>query len=203
MNSQQKEQGMTLVELLVVISIYTVLMVVIFTSIQSLYQYNAYSIAQANEIDNVRRGLLVLSRDLREMTFAEDGSFPIVQKGTHQIGFYSDIDRDDSVEYVEYELATTTIFYKRIYNPTGFPPVYNLAVPDEEIILSDFVQNLLQATSTFLYYDTDGNELNNGDLLTEVRYIRAQLIVNIDPIRSPGEFMLRTSIAPRNLKDNL
>jgi type II secretory pathway component PulJ len=196
-------QGMTLVEAIVVIGLYTVLILVIFSSVQSLYQTNSYTIAQANEVDSARRGLTRFTRDVREMTPAEDGTFPVVRKEPHRIGFYSDIDRDNSVEYVEYQLATSTILYKRTYNPIGNPPTYNLSSPDQEEILSEFVQNIVQATSTFYYYDTNGALLGPTDLLTEVRYIRAQLIVNIDPLRSPGEFMLRTSVAPRNLKDNL
>jgi type II secretory pathway component PulJ len=193
---------MTLVEMVVLIGIYTLLIGVIFTSVQSLYQYNSYSIAQADEVDNARRAIFRLTRDLREMTYAEDGTFPLVTMEDHLIGFYSDIDQDNSVEYVEYELATTTL-YKRTYNAVGAPPSYNFATPDETITLSEYVQNIQQATSTFMYYDVNGDELVNGALLTDVRYIRAQNIVNIDPLRSPGEFMLRTSVAPRNLKDNL
>src|SRR5690606_13358048 len=111
----------------------------------------------------------------------------------HRIGFYSDIDKDYSAEYVEYELATTTL-YKRTYNPTGNPPVYDLSEPDEVNILSEYVQNVVNGSSTFSYFDTHNNELGTGALLTDVRYIGIQLIVNIDPLRSPGEFMLRSSI---------
>ena len=195
-------KGMTLIEMLVVIGIYTVLMGAIFSSVQALYKYNAYSLAQANEVDNARRAMGKLTKDLREMTSAEDGTFPLVVKGPHRIGFYSDIDSDDSVEYIEYELVATN-FYKRIHNAVGWPPTYNFTTPDKVIIVSDFVQNNLQSTSTFMYYDTNGVLLPAGALLTQVRYIRSQIIVNIDPLRSPGEFMLRSSIAPRNLKDNL
>jgi hypothetical protein len=99
-------------------------------------------------------------------------------------------------------LASTT-FYKRTYNATGNPPTYNLSSPDEEIIVSEFVQNNLEATSTFAYFDTLGNQLDGTDLLTDVRFIQVQIIVNVNPIQAPGEFLLRTSIAPRNLKDNL
>lgn len=196
------ERGMTLVEMLVVIALMTVLSAMVTSSIYYLYKYNAYALAQATEVDSARRALARMTNDMREMTFAEDGTFPLVVKNEHLVSFYSDIDYDDSVEYVEYELATTTL-YKRTYNATGTPPVYNLTTPDEELILSEYVQNFLEATSTFRYYDTNGNQLSASDLLTEVRYIKAQVIVNVNPIQAPGEFVLRTSIAPRNLKDNL
>lgn len=193
---------MTLVEMLVVIALMTILSGMIASSIYYLYSYNTYSLSQAAEVDNARRALARMTNDLREMTYAEDGSFPLVVKEEHLVSFYSDIDYDDSVEYVEYEVATSTL-YKRTYNATGNPPVYDLNNPDEVIVLSEYVQNFLEATSTFRYYNAAGTQLTTGDLLTDVRYVRAQVIVNVNPILAPGEFMLRTSVAPRNLKDNL
>tara|TARA_B100000508_G_scaffold123897_1_gene106880 strand:- start:12471 stop:13079 length:609 start_codon:yes stop_codon:yes gene_type:complete len=202
MKTKYIQNGMTLVEMVVVIGVYMLLVGMVFTAAQSLYQSNSYTTAQAREVDNARRGMTKLVRDLREMTYAEDGTFPVTAMEGHRVGFYSDIDKDDSVEFVEYELSTTTL-YKRTFNATGSPPTYNLASPDQEDVLSLYVQNINQATSTFFYYDTNNVALSSTSLLTDVRYISAQIIVNVDPIRSPGEFMLRSGVSPRNLKDNL
>jgi hypothetical protein len=197
-----KSAGLTLTETIVIIALFTIMTSMIFTAAQSLYQTNNFSAAQAEEVANARRGMTTLTRDLREMTYAEDGTFPVSFMGEHLIGFYSDIDKDDSVEYIEYELASTT-FFKRTYNATGSPPVYDYVTPAQTEILSEFVQNINQATSTFFYFDASNNALSSTSMLTDVRYIRAQIIVNINPIQSPGEFMLRSGVAPRNLKDNL
>jgi hypothetical protein len=192
---------MTLVEMLVVVALFTLLMVAVMSSVASFYTYNAYTISQAYQVNNARRGVDFLIRDIREMTFADDGAFPLVEMEDHKITFYSDIDRDDSVEYVEYELASTTL-EKRVYNATGSPPIYNLEDPDEILILSEFVQNLSQGAETFTYYDDMGNIASATSTVTDVRYIELRIIVNIDPIRDPGEFMLRSSVAPRNLKED-
>jgi hypothetical protein len=91
-----------------------------------------------------------------------------------------------------------------VYSASGFPSVYNFTTPTEINTLSEYVQNILQSTSTFSYFDNIGNLLTGtSSLLTDVRYLEAKVIVNIDPIRSPGEFLLRSGVAPRNLKDNL
>jgi type II secretory pathway pseudopilin PulG len=202
MQHRFSQSGMTLAETIVAVSLYTILSLVLFTAIQSIYQTNAYNFDQADEVNNARRGLYTITRDMREMTFGEDGTFPVVVKEPNLIGFYSDIDRDDSVEYVEFELASTT-FYKYVYNATGSPPAYDFTTPDETNIISEYVQNSVNGTSTFFYYDTNNQPLDSSSLLTDVRYIRTQIIVNIDPLRSPGEFMLQSGVAPRNLKDNL
>ncbi|MCA9359881.1 hypothetical protein KC850_02485 [Candidatus Kaiserbacteria bacterium] len=202
LSPRQSKAGMTLVELVVIIGIYTVLLLVITGSIAELYRLNAYTIAQAGEIDNARRGMTEWNRDAKEMTTAEDGNYPVKVIDEHRFGYYSDTDQDDAVEYVEYVLATTTLT-KYTYNPSGSPAVYDLTSPDTEKILSLYVQNINQGTSTFFYFDNAGTQLSSTSPIIDVKYIKAQLIVNIDPVRSPGEFMLRSSLAPRNLKDNL
>ena len=188
--------------MVVIIAIYTVLLLVISMSIVNLYKTNSYSYAQANEIDNARRGITQWNRDAKEMTTAEDGTFPVAVIEPHRFGYYSDTDQDDKVEYVEYVLASTTLT-KYSYNPSGSPATYDFSTPNNEEILSLYVQNINQGTSTFLYFDNLGNQLSSTSPIIDVRYIRAQFIVNIDPVNSPGEFMLRSSIAPRNLKDNI
>lgn len=199
----QYKRGLTLVETIVVVAIFTVLSLAINSSIVAFYRYNAYTIAQANQVSNARRGVELLVRDIREMTYADDGSFPIISMGTSSASFYSDIDRDDSVELVEYELIDTTL-YKKIYDASGFPPTYSTTTATQTYIISEYVQNLLQGVDSFTYYDGSGVEVvpGSGDT-TEVRYIEVSLIINIDPVRDPGQFMLRSSASLRNLKDNL
>jgi len=202
MSSTPAQKGMTLVEMIIAISIYTVLMLAIISSTTTFYRYNAYALEQANEVDNARRGVTQWNRDVKEMTTGEDGTWPMAISGEHRLGYYSDTDRDDSVEYVEYILTSTTL-RKFTYNPIGSPATYDLTTPDTEEILSEYVQNRNQATSTFFYYDNNGAQLASTSPVINVRYIQMQVIVNIDPDRNPGEFMLRSSLAPRNLKDNL
>lgn len=198
-----RQAGMTLVELVMIIGISVLLLAAITASIVNLYQINGYNIAQSYEIDNARRGLQDWLSDVREMSYGDNGTFPIALMEDQQIGFYSDVDNEPSVEYVEYELTGTNLF-KRTYKGTGSPIVYNFVTPVKTELLSEYVQNLNQTLATFQYYDTDGALLDPAlSPLTDVRYIEVKVIVNIDPIRSPGEFLLKSGVSPRNLKDNL
>lgn len=194
--------GMTLVEMVVLIGIYTILVLVITNSIATLYSYNAYAFEQATEVENARRGMTQWGRDVKELITAEDGTFPVAIIEEHKFGYYSDTDQDENVEYIEYILASTTLT-KYTYNATGTPAVYDLNNWDSQEALSYYVRNETQGVSTFKYFDTNGTQLASTSPLVSVRYVQAQIVVNIDPARSPGEFMLTSSIAPRNLKDNL
>lgn len=196
------EQGMTFIEMVVAISIFTVLSLVIVESIVRLYEYNAYSLEQANEVESARRGMTQWNSDVKEMVTAEDGTYPLAVIEERKLGYYSDTDLDNSVEYVEYMLATTTLT-KYTYNATGSPATYDLSNPDTEEILSVYVRNISQNIPMFTYYNAAGATMASTSPLIDVRYISAKIIVNIDPVRFPNEFMLSSSVAPRNLKDNL
>jgi prepilin-type N-terminal cleavage/methylation domain-containing protein len=198
--SRGNQKGFTLVETMVVVVIYALVVYALFQSILMFYKFNAYAIAQSYQVDTARRGMDIMVRDIREMTFADDGTFPLALMAKNKIGFFSDIDRDNSVEYVEYELSTTTLLKKRVYGAVGNPPVYSLT-PEKTEILSEYVQNLNQATSTFYYYDQNGVIANASSTVTDIAYITAQIIVNVDPLRDPGQFMLKGSGALRNLKE--
>ena len=200
-NYTVRQSGMTLVEMLMAIGVFAILMLAVFGAVSSLYSTNSYAIEQGAEVDNARRGVDQWNKDAKEMTTAEDGTWPLVVIEPYRLGYYSDTDRDDSVEYVEYILIDTTL-YKYTYEP-DMSGGYDLTVPDKTETLSKFVQNNLQARPTFKYFDATGTELTVSSPIIQVRYLQMELIVNIDPNRNPGEFMLRSSLAPRNLKDNL
>lgn len=195
--------GFSLVEMIMVIALNTVLLIGITTTIAQLYKNNGYTFEQSNEIEVARKGLGTWVRDAREMTLGANGAFALVRVGTSTMGFYSDIDKDNSVEYVEYVLSTTTI-RKFVYNPTGNPATYSTTTPSSTEILSEYVQNGRQNIIIFKYYNSSGAQIASPQaMISDITYITMNIVVNIDPIRSPGEFMLQGSAAPRNLKTNL
>lgn len=200
-HTDTKNEGFTLVETVIVIALFALLSVLIGEIIGAFYRTNAYSIAQSAEIDTARRGMSSMVRDLREMTMADDGSFPLIVALPYSLSFYSDIDRDESVELITYSLSSTTLL-KQIYNATGTPIAYSTSTPSETHILSEYVQNGTEATPLFIYSDKDGREQTATTSIADIRYVKIRLIVNIDPIRAPGEFLLESSSALRNLLSN-
>lgn len=198
-SSRHAKAGFTLTETIVVVTLFTALTLLITQSIFSFYQFNAYTIAQTQQVSEVRDSMEQMVRDIREMTFSDDGTFPLSVMEEDRIGFYSDIDRDDSVEYVEYTLSSTTLS-KLIFNATGSPPVYE-STPESTTTLSEYIQNRLQDIPVFTYYDNEGLVSTASSTIADIRYVEVTVIVNIDPIRDPGEYMLRSSASLRNLKD--
>lgn len=197
-NKRIQPKGMTLVETIVVLALFSILSIAIMTVIASFYRYNAYTIAQAYQVDSARKGVELLVRDLREMTYSDNGAFPLVSRATSSVEFYSDIDRDNSVELVRYELVDQTLF-KYIYESSGIPAVYP-SEPSRTETISEYVHNDLEGVIMFTYYNNQGVELS-GTGVSEVRHINVAVVVNVDPIREPGKYHLRSSASLRNLKE--
>jgi type II secretory pathway component PulJ len=195
--------GFTLIEAVMVVALNTLLLFVITNTITQLYKNHGYTFEQSNEIEVARKGMGTWVRDAREMTSGANGAFAIVRAGTSTIGFFSDIDKDNSIEYVEYTLGTSTTLRKFTYNPTA-SSTYSTTTPSSIEIMSEYVQNGRQNVDIFRYYNSNGVLIASPQaMISDITYITMNLIVNIDPIRSPGEFMLQGSAAPRNLKINL
>lgn len=193
-----QHRGFSFVEMLIVLSILSAISAALFSTIVSLYRTNSYTLEQAYEVSHARRGVERTVRDIREMTYGDNGAYPLVDMGTSSLGFYSDIDRDQSVEFVRYELTGTTI-YKYIYNATGTPLTYSTMTPDSTEVISEYVRNAEQVTPVFRYF-TEAGTTTPAENITDVRYIGVTAIINVDPNRNPGEYTLWSTAAPRNLK---
>jgi hypothetical protein len=195
--------GFTLIEAVMVVALNTLLLFVITNTITQLYKNHGYTFEQSNEIEVARKGMGTWVRDAREMTSGANGAFALVRASTSTIGFYSDIDKDNSIEYVEYSLGTSTTLRKYTYNPTA-SSTYSTTTPSSVEVMSEYVQNGQQNVDIFRYYNSNGALVASPQaMISDITYITMNLIVNIDPVRSPGEFMLQGSAAPRNLKTNL
>ena len=190
--------GLSFVEMLVTIAIFSIIVAVLFGSVQFFYQSNAYALEQAVAVDSARRGVELLVRDLREATLADDGAYTIISMGSTTLEFYSDIDGDDSVERVRFILVDGTL-YKAVTNASGNPPQY-LDINEATSTAAQDVRNDDESTPVFEYFDSSGVEITDYGDVVNVVFVRVSLIVNVNPNRLPREFTLRSSATLRNLK---
>ncbi len=195
-----KRRGFTFIEMIVVVAMFTILSLTVTSTIVQFYKTNAYAVAQSSEVQSASHAMKLVIRDIREATYADNGSFPVVSASSNNFVFFSDIDRDNSVERVEYVLVGTKLM-KYITNAAGSPLSYS-GTPSETHTISEFIRNIAQATPTFRYFDSTDTEISGSDV-TEIVSVGVGIIVNVDPNRSPGLFTLTSHATLRNLKDNL
>ena len=192
-------RGFTFLEAIVATSIVTIVMVAIVNSVLFFYRANTSSIEQAYQIDSARRGIEFMVRDLREMSHGDNGAYPILEMASTSVTFYSDTDKDASVEQITYDVSATTTLTRTVVDASGTPPEYTGGGVSS--IVSTFVRNLEEVQPIFRYYDGTGTEITNYDDVANVRSVTVNIVVNIQPIRRPDEFTLRSSATLRNLRD--
>ncbi|HEC30504.1 MAG TPA: hypothetical protein ENI66_00625 [Candidatus Yonathbacteria bacterium] len=195
--------GMTFIEMLIYISIFTIIILVVTYSAVSFYRYNAYSLEQSQAIDSARRGIEPSINNIREASYSDEGGYPIVSASGDSFIFYSDVDRDNIIEKVRLFLDSgTNTFKKGLTKSAGNPPTYDNQ-PESIFILADNVRNTANGVSIFKYYDNTGAEVTNLSNVSSITFVVMSVIVNVNPSRSPNDFTLRASAALRNLKSNL
>lgn len=102
---KKEGKAFTLIETLVVITIFGLIMGALFTLIPFLYRIDTYVWHQAHAINEARRGVKVMIREIREAQTGEDGSYVIEKAGDSEFIFFSDINQDNKVERVRYFLG--------------------------------------------------------------------------------------------------
>ncbi|OGG51235.1 hypothetical protein A3C18_00495 [Candidatus Kaiserbacteria bacterium RIFCSPHIGHO2_02_FULL_54_11b] len=188
--------GMGIIEVVVWISVFISAMLALTTSVLYFYRTSDYAIQQASATASAQRGIDTMIRNVREASYASNGAYPIVSLGANDFRFYAEIDGDVGVEQVHLYLSGEALL-KGVIDPTGDPAVYTGA--ESVSTTSEDVRNIIQSTSLFTYYDKDGALVSNYAEIGDVRYVSANLLVDVDPNRSPTPLSLRSSAALRNL----
>ena len=198
-----RQHGFSAIETVVTIAITTLVLAALTASVVLFYRANGFAVEQAFAVESGRKGVEFVVRDIREASFSDEGAYPIIAIDDHELYFYSDIDRDNSIERVRFFLATSTqTFHRVVTDATGTPPTYGGGLAATST-LAQHVRNDEQARNIFEYFDDEGTRITNYNNITDVAFVRVNLIVNVNPAKLPNEFTLRSSATLRNLKVNL
>lgn len=188
--------GFSLLEVLVLVSVLVMIVIAIVASTRFVYRGQRFAFEQADATRSARLGIEQTVRDIREASFADDGAYSIVSMSTSSVEFYSDIDRDDSIEKIRYFLDGAD-FKKTVTESSGEPPVYATSSAVTSIVSQD-VRNASTSVPLFTYYDGDGSLITDYTKVADLAFVLVRLIVNLHPERAPEDFELRSSAALRN-----
>jgi len=100
--------GFTLIETIVAIFVFTLVMGAVSGLIIVVYRTHGYAWQQSIAIEEARRGIETMVREIREARPGDDGSYPIEKAGDKEFVFYSDIDKDGATERVRYFWGTVS-----------------------------------------------------------------------------------------------
>lgn len=192
-------RGFTLIEILVTISITSVVIVALGSLIQYFYKTNAYVLEETQAAESARRSIENAMADLREASYGADGSYPLAAAATSTVTFFANIDNDLSIEKVRYYLSGTTL-YRGTTKAAGNPPSY-AGQPEVATLVVD---NLRNGTSTlFYYFDSAGNQLSDPINVAKVTSVKARVETDVNPNRAPEIFTLTGNATLRNLRSTI
>lgn len=196
----KKRSGFTLLETFVVLSIATALILLGAEFIISGYRANLFGREQDMAIQNARKVNKILVNELREAVQSERGDYILDLTEDNELSFYSDIDKDNSVEKIRYFLDGT-ILKRGVINPVGDPLEY-LSLNESVTDVAEFLNN--QSEPVFTYYDTNNNLIADPTTnKTIIKLIHISLKINVTPAIAPNDYYVEMDSQLRNLKDNL
>jgi len=99
-------RSFTLIETLVAIAVFVLIFIAVSIFITMAYQSQGYTWQQSIAIDEARKGIETMVKEIREARAGDDGSYPIVLAADKEFIFFSDIDQDGQTEKVRYFLGT-------------------------------------------------------------------------------------------------
>lgn len=190
-------RGFTLMEMLTVVALTGLVGVGVLSMIAYFYRSNAFLLEATTAVDSASRGLNESLAALREASYGEDGSYPILAAATTSVTFYGDLDVDSSVERVRLYVSGGTL-YRGVTDAAGNPPSYS-GQTEANTTIATWVKNA-PTTPVFRYYDEDGTELTGAIDVARVRSVRTRLDVDINPYRAPNILVLEGAATLRNLQ---
>lgn len=200
-NRKRAYVGFTLIETVVALSIFSLILGSFVASVTFFYRSNAYALEQAFAVNSARKGVEQMMKDIRKVAYSDEGSYPVITIADSTFSFYSDTDTDTYIEKVRYFLDGTDL-KKGVVNSSGTPLAYD---DNTETIstISDDVQNSAQSVALFSYYNASGTPVTNMASTTDVIFVTADIIVNVNPLNIVNDFRLRSSATMRNIREAL
>jgi prepilin-type N-terminal cleavage/methylation domain-containing protein len=198
------QKGYTLIEMLVVITIVSILGIVISKFQRDVFSFNGYFSSSFSTADSAQKLLRPMTAEIRSASPSSSGAYPIDSIGDYSFSFYSDADNDGSKELIKYILSGTTIT-KETTKPTGNPPVY-LAANKVVTTFITGVRNISDGIPVFTYYDgtytggAGGVVSPTTGSLNSIRLIGIKIRIDPDQNKSPSTTEVSTQVSIRNLK---
>lgn len=195
--------GFSVLEVLIVIAIGVSLIFVIGKLNDNIGLLNNLVSQQLQSKSDISQTLQIITTEIRSAAPSAAGAYPIESASTSSFAYFSDINKDGTVEHIRYFLASSTI-YKGVIYPTGSPALY----PTSTETLTDLIDSVVVSTSTplFQYYDANysgtSSPMTYPILISSIRLISISFGADIKPNVAPGPTNFSTLINIRNLRSN-
>lgn len=198
--------GITLVEVLVSLGIFSLLALSIAWILINSIRHNAILWEQLQTQNDGRRVLREVVDVARRAEPSSLGSYPLATTTAYELALFANIDNDSFRERVRFFANTASnTLQMGVVKPSGDPLTYNSANETITTLAQSVVNDDLNRP-IFTYFDENytGTQapLAQPVSTTQVSVIRVQLELERDPTASPVPLRVETTVQVRNLKKN-
>ncbi len=202
-------RGITLVEMLISITIFSLVIVGSSIFFARMWRLNQYTINMGIASLTASRNIKEMAGYIRKARESETGAFAIEYADEEEIFFYMDYDEDGTTERMHYFLQDSTL-HMGVCEPqfAGASVLYNDA---DEVVVSTIphVINQLRGDTLFAYYGSDkeiyaydtanDNALPTPVVTSDITMIKMMLTVNPDAAREKEDTHIQSFAVVRNL----
>ena len=195
--------GLSLMEMMVAISIFTIAIAGFSTLYIRAMKSNSYTLKMGQTSTALSQGLNKMVEYIRTARQGDNGNAAIVAIADNSLTIYSDFDNDQITERLHFYLNNQQIKLG-ITNPTtGANKTYPSGDEETRLIAEHIVNGV--EDKLFQYYPVGlaqaPIEPSTGDI-SAIRMVEIFLKMNIDINRRENDFEMRSFVEFRNLNDN-
>ncbi|MFC1644924.1 type II secretion system protein J [Patescibacteria group bacterium] len=192
----KNKKGMTLIELIVAISIMTIVMTGSSMMLVRLWDGRVNEVKMGQSSLLASQSVTEMIKNIRKSSQADSGAYFLDSGDDFEIIFYSDIDNDDHMERVHYYVEGSELKVGTAEPILGINPTYP---EDDEVVsvLSDYLVNE-EAEPLFTYYDSNGAIVDTPVQSSYVTLVRVTIHINVDP-DNIGDTVISSSASFRNI----
>ncbi len=199
--NKNKSAGITLIEMVVVLGIFSMVLVSITVYAWMSLRAQNKSVKHILAQNSARKALSITASEIRSSMYSDTGAYPIVDATANSITFYTNIDGDINAERVRYYTEGSEL-KRGVIEPQGDPPNY-----DDVEQVNTLAQYITNPDNVFSYYDQDyegtRNPLSFPVNKSVIKLVRLNLTIDVDTQRLPEPINVSTEAQLRNLKENL
>lgn len=198
--------GLSLVEMMVAIAIFSIGMVGFTLLFSRSWQQNSYVLEMGQTAMTASQGVNKMAKFVREVRQGENGSYPVQLADDNELTVFCDYDRDGDAERLHFYRSGSELIMG-IREPSGsFPVTYASGDGETQVIALHIVNDA--TNPIFAYYDASypedsvNNPVDTPANAPDVRLVRITIHININPNRAPDNIQIQSFAEMRNLNDH-
>jgi Tfp pilus assembly protein PilV len=200
-----RKKGMTLIEALLAISIFTIGMLGFSMLFAQTWKNNSYTLEMGQTSMAVSQGVNKMISYIRGAKQSDNGSYPVRSADDNDLVIYSDYDKDDVTERLHFYKSGENILMG-ITDPTSSMPRSYPSGDQQTITIASHIVNN-SGTPIFYYYnenypgDSENNPMDTPSNAAGIHLVKIYLEMNIIPNRAPDNIKIQSFAELRNLSN--